>query len=348
MVFAAMVAAAVAAATPVIPPPPAVTTIPAAQTPIVTQPGTAAQPGAPIPPSPVDPQPSQPPSPDDMLFAAPTRLDRIGRVVVAVMINGQGPFRFIVDTGANYSTVSPNLVSKLGVQPTATASMLVNGITGTAQVPTVPIRKLQAGDLVIENKQLPVVWAPLMAGADGILGVAGLTDERLLVDFAQNRVTLAHAHHNAAPYGFARIPARRIHGGLISVAAKVGGVPVQAVIDTGSERTIANSALRDALYRRSRQEKLQDTNVYGATTDVVSGKMEVSPTIDLGSVHIGSVTLVFGDFHIFDVWGMTQRPAMIVGMDVLGTVAALNVDFQRAEIFIDSDLHNAAVTIRPY
>ena len=134
------------------------------------------------------------------------------------------------------------------------------------------------------------------------------------------------------------------------MAAKVGGVPVQAIIDTGSERSIANSALRDALYRRSRQEKLQDTNVYGATADVVSGKMEVSPTIDLGSVHIGSVTLVFGDFHIFDVWGMTQHPAMIVGMDVLGTVAALNVDFQRAEIFIDSDLHYGASnpTARPY
>ena len=45
---------------------------------------------------------------------------------------------------------------------------------------------------------------------------------------------------------------------------------------------------------------------------------------------------------------MTHRPAMIVGMDVLGTVAALNVDFQRAEIFIDSDLHSEPVTMRPY
>jgi predicted aspartyl protease len=293
----------------------------------------------PVAPPALDPQSMQAQSPDDLLFAAPTRLDHIGRILVAVRVNGQGPFRFIVDTGANYSTVSPSLVSKLGLQPATAASMWVNGITGSEQVPTVPILELQAGDLVIENKQLPVVWAPLMAGADGILGIAGLTDERLFVDFAHDRVTLARAHHDPDPHGFARIAARRIHGGLISVAAKVGGVPVQAVIDTGSERTIANSALRDALYRRSRQEKLQDTNVYGATTDVASGKMELSPTIDLGSVRIGSVTLVFGDFHIFEVWGMTRRPAMIVGMDVLGTVAGLSIDFQRAEIFIDSDLH---------
>lgn len=310
----------------------------------------AANPVLPLPPPPeaataalAAPSALGGPVAQDLLFAAPTRLDRIGRIVVAVMIDGQGPFRFIVDTGANYSTVSPGLVDKLGLQPVATASMLVNGITGTEQVPTVPILKLQAGDLLIENKRLPVVWAPLMAGADGILGVAGLTDERLLVDFEHNRVTLAHAHRAADPHGFARIPAKRIHGGLISVAAKVGGIAVQAIIDTGSERTIANTALREALYRRARQDKLQDTDVYGATAEIVAGKMDLSPTIDLGSVHVGKVTLVFGDFHIFDVWGMTRRPAMIVGMDVLGTVSALSIDFQHAEIFVDSDLHFGAV-----
>jgi predicted aspartyl protease len=275
----------------------------------------------------------------DVLFASPTRIDRIGRIVVSVMIDGQGPFRFIVDTGANYSTVSPDLAGKLGLVPASESSILVNGITGTAQVPTVPIIELRAGALVIQNKRLPVVWAPLMAGADGILGVAGLTNEKLLVDFQHNRVTIAESHRGADPHGFARIPAKRIHGGLLSVAARVGGISVQAIIDTGSERTIANTALRDALYRRSRQAALKGTDVYGATTEVVSGQVDMSPTIDLGSVRIGSVTLVFGDFHIFDVWGLRRRPAMIVGMDILGTVAAMSIDFRQAQIFLDSDFH---------
>ena len=54
-----------------------------------------------------------PASPEDLaggladpepLFAAPTRLDRIGRVMTHVMVNGKGPFRFVIDTGASRST----------------------------------------------------------------------------------------------------------------------------------------------------------------------------------------------------------------------------------------------------
>jgi predicted aspartyl protease len=279
------------------------------------------------------------PSPDDILFASPTRLDHIGRIEVAVLIDGEGPFRFIVDTGANYSTISPGLAGKLGLTPAADSSIVINGITGTQQVPSVPILRLQAGDLMIENQHLPVVWAPLMAGADGILGVAGLKNERLVVDFQHNRVLIVRSRRGAAPKDFVRIPAKRIRGGLISVIGQVGGVRVQAIIDTGSERTIANTALRDALYRRSAQQKLKDTKVYGATADIAPGQMVVSPTIDLGSVRIGSATMVFGDFHIFDVWGLTQRPAMIVGMDILGTLTGLSIDFRQAEIFLDSRYH---------
>jgi hypothetical protein len=43
------------------------------------------------------------------LFAAPTRLDRIGRVMTQVMVNGKGPVRFVIDTGASRSTLAPHL-----------------------------------------------------------------------------------------------------------------------------------------------------------------------------------------------------------------------------------------------
>jgi predicted aspartyl protease len=286
-------------------------------------------------------------TPDDVLFASPTRLDHIGRIVVSVMINGQGPFRFIVDSGANYSTISPQLASRLGLEPGPDSSILVNGITGTAQVPSVAVASLQAGDLKIDNTRFPVVWAPLMAGADGILGVAGLKNERLFVDFERNRVQIARSNHVAALNDFTHIAAKRIRGGLMSVPAEVGGIRVLAIIDTGSERTIANKALRDALYvRRSREAALKTTDVYGATTDVVSGEVDfTAPTLDLGPIRVGRATLVFGDFHIFDVWGLTERPAMIVGMDILGTLAALGIDFRQAQIYIDSRYHFQSASV---
>lgn len=275
--------------------------------------------------------------PRDLLFAAPTSLDHIGRIVVAVRIDGQGPFRFIVDTGANYSTISPKLAARLGLAPSTAPAVEVSGITGTAKVPSVPIRKLQAGDLTISDAQFPVVWAPLMAGADGILGVAGLRKYKLLVDFDHDRVVISRHWRYLSPRDFSHVHATRVRGGLIAIDAHVGGVPVLAIIDTGSERTIGNMALHDALYgRRKTSKDVRIADVYGATTAIASGELDTSPLIDLGSIRIGSVTLVFGEFHIFDVWDLERRPALIVGMDVLGTVSALSIDFSHAEIYLDS------------
>ena len=305
----------------------------AASAPPVVSTGSPPQPAA-------DATPGSTAPTEDLLFASPTRLDHIGRIVAPVMVNGQGPFRFIVDTGASRSTVSPRLAQTLGLTPAAELPLKVNGITGTADVPSVAIHLIQAGDLVIEDTRLPVVWAPLMAGADGILGVAGLKGERIFVDFKHNRVVISRTRNGGTPQGFDRVPARLLPGGLLVVSARVGGVRVEAVIDTGSERTIANHALRDALaWRRRKGEVARVTDVYGATTEVASGQVDRAPTIDFGGVKISNVTVVYGDFHIFRVWGMESRPALIIGMDVLGTVNALAIDFQRSELYIDSVFH---------
>jgi len=287
------------------------------------------------------------PSVEVAVYASPTRIDRIGRVLAAVKINDKGPFKFIVDTGASHSTISPHLAAALGLDPAAEVRMRVNGITGTADVPSVTVHKLQAGDLVTEETRLPVLWAPLMAGADGILGVAGLKEETIFVDFRRNRVTISRSRGWGTPAGFSRVAGQRLEGGLLTVPARIGGIRVQAIIDTGSERTIGNTALRDALKGWRRGAPLREvTQVYGATIDVATGEMEVAPTMDLGSVRIIDVTIVYGDFHIFDVWGMRSRPAVIIGMDVLGTVSALGIDFRRSELYLEG-LQYVSDTLHP-
>jgi len=269
------------------------------------------------------------------LLAIPTRLDRIGRVIVPVTINGQGPFRFIVDTGASHSTVSPQLAALLGLTPSLDTAIRVNGITGTAQVPGVRITRLQAGDLAIQDTTLPVVWAPLMGGADGILGAAGLTTQRLMVDFAHNKVVLSRGDSTGTPRGYTRIAARRLAGGLVAINSRVGKVRTLAIIDTGSERTLGNLALRDALNQQRRPaDQVEVTNVFGATTDIASGESRVIPTIAIGAFGIRAVTAVYGDFHIFKVWKLESEPALIIGMDILGTVGSLAIDFKHPYVYL--------------
>ena len=48
---------------------------------------------------------------DQPLYAAPTRPDRVGRMLAAVEVNGSGPYRFIIDLGANRSVLSSRLAA---------------------------------------------------------------------------------------------------------------------------------------------------------------------------------------------------------------------------------------------
>jgi predicted aspartyl protease len=292
------------------------------------------------------PDPGLPSTTPDLLFASPTRIDHIGRIVAPVMIDGKGPFRFIIDTGASSSGISPQLALTLGLDSAQQATMVVNGITGTEQVPSVRIDRLEAGDLVIEDTRFPVIWAPLMAGADGILGVAGLRKESVFVDFRRNRVAISRSMRMSDRAGLDKVSAKTLGDGLLSVEGQIDGVTVQAIIDTGSERTLGNPALRDALYAQHRRQTAPlVTNVYGATPDIASGEIHQVSAITLGSMNMANVAVVFGDFHIFQVWGMQERPTVIVGMDILGTANSLGLDFRRSEIYFDAQEHERGLNL---
>jgi predicted aspartyl protease len=270
-----------------------------------------------------------------LLFASPTTHDHIGRVVVPVMVNGKGPFRFIVDTGANHSTISPALVEVLGLNPAEVPSILLDGITGSDHVSFVTIDSLQVGDLMLERTALPVVLGSVMAGADGIFGAAGLTEKSIMIDFQRNRVSIARSVESLLRSNSTCIRVVRLSSGLVTLDARIGGVPVRAVIDTGAERTLGNPALRDALNDRPHRGAMaQLTSVYGVTQKIETGEIRRVPPIVMESLHIDDVSVVFGDFHIFHVWGLQEKPAIVIGMDVLGTMASLSIDFKNQNIYI--------------
>ena len=294
----------------------------------------------------------QPPSPrlsreESLLFALPTTRDHIGRVVVQATVNGKGPFRFIVDTGATHSTITPDLVRTLGLKPVEASTVVLNGITGTSQVSAVMLDKLQTGDLIIDGLLVPVVYAPIMAGADGIFGAAGLTEKSLSVDFQRNRVEISGGVQAAVRAEALRVHATRVTHGLMVLGVQVGSVHALAVIDTGSERTLGNLALRDALNARRRPGTVAlVTSVYGATAQVEPGEIWRAPTILIDTLRINDVQVVFGDFHIFKVWDMQDKPAMIIGMDVLGTVGSLGIDFKNQYVYLTNST-TATKTFQP-
>jgi len=261
-------------------------------------------------------------------FATPTTLDRIGRILAPVMINGRGPFKLMVDTGANRSLITTTVAEALGIDYLSAPLVTMNGVTGSAVVPAVAIERLEAGELVFERLQVPVVAPHLVGGADGILGIAGLREQRLVVDFDKDRVAISRS--KLWETDLLRIDAHRVAGGLLAAKARVGRIKVIAIVDTGGQITLGNRALQDALRADARTQ----TEVLGTTETVIMGDTARVPDLRFGEVSIRRVRVTFGDFHIFDIWNLNDEPALIIGMDVLGALGAFMIDFRLVEIHV--------------
>ena len=266
------------------------------------------------------------------LFAAPTQPDRSGRVVAAVMLDGKGPFRFLLDSAADASMISPRLISLLSLHLTRDGLVRVEGATGAQELPWVNIARLQVGALVRTDVRMPIVDGAVLQGLDGILGMAGLGAGHVEVDFAHDRVWIEESAQRGAK-GFLVIPATRTAGGLLQVRALIGGIPVAAVIDTGASNTLGNAALRVALLHQM-SSAVSPARVFGVTRQIAPGGAIRSPTIALGPIAIQHLHIVYTHVAIFKVWDLESRPAAIIGMDVLGSVSSLVLDYGHSRILL--------------
>ena len=109
-------------------------------------------------------------------------------------------------------------------------------------------------------------------------------------------------------------------------------VRCKAIIDTGGQVTIANLALRDALQRSGPPSRTKIDTIIGATKDVERGELMDTPAIGLGAITIHDPGVTFGDLYIFKQWRLTSEPAILIGMDTLGLLDTLIIDYRRHEL----------------
>jgi hypothetical protein len=272
-------------------------------------------------------------------YVAPTIRDQIGRIWAPVLINGRGPFRLVLDTGASHSAVTALVALALGIPPDDSTSVMLRGVTGAATVPTIHVDTLSVGELDMIATVLPIV-PDAMGGAEGVLGYEGLANKRIYIDFRHDKIAISYSRDQRAERGFVTVPFRSLRGQLIVIDAMIGEIHAKAIIDTGGETTIANLALRDALAHRSRRYKGKPDSIVGATKDVEDGEILPMPAIEFGSNHsIHSIQIMdsavtFADVYIFKQWNLTREPAILIGMDALGLLKVLVIDYREHQLQI--------------
>ena len=250
------------------------------------------------------------------------------RMTVPVRLSGTGPYRFLVDTGSDRTAISRELAVKLKLQ--AGDSATVHGIAGVSTVSTASVPDLQ-----LTRKQVKVVDAPLLEGAnmgaDGILGVDSLRSQRIMFDFQAR--TLSIVPSAAVPDfreepGTIVIQGHRRNGRLIVTEATVNGQPVTVVIDTGSQVTVGNAALRQALSRRKMlTDGLQQVELESVTGQKISGDYMFVRELELGGIKLQQLAVVFADAHTFKQLNLVDKPALLLGMNAMRAFKKISIDF---------------------
>jgi predicted aspartyl protease len=282
-----------------------------------------------VSPTPPSPAPAVlPPAEAPPLFLD-TAQDSIDRMTVEVFINGQGPFAFVVDTGADRSALSTTLAARLGLE--AGRTVMLHGVGGSALTPTAKVPLMVAGDSRMKDSELPVL-PPERLGVDGLLGVDMLDDRNVIMDFRRKRLEVRRSTSLSSVHSSARevsVLADARFGRLAVANARVGGVRCIAFIDSGSGASIGNMALAQAIKLRVRRkpDPSMAIRLIGAAGEATVGELRVVRSIELGALRMSNLPLVLADLHIFDVWDLNSRPAVLLGVDVLRLFSRVELDF---------------------
>jgi hypothetical protein len=251
------------------------------------------------------------------------------RLSVDVHVNGRGPYRFIVDSGADTSVVGLRIARDLQL-PLATPAVL-NGMTSRNIVDRVTVDRLTVGSNTIGKVDLPAL-REVDVGGDGIIGIDALVQQRLMMDFEKHLIKVEDARvpERREP-GDIVVTAKRLRGQLILTHVKPAGYDHDAIIDTGSEITIGNLALRDKLIRGNR-DKFITVDVIGVTGETVKLQVARIGELQLGPVTLRNVPMAFDDVPPFKMFGLADQPALLLGTDLLDTFRRISLDFKARKV----------------
>jgi hypothetical protein len=257
-----------------------------------------------------------------------TVADLYRRMTAAIGVNGAGPFPFVVDTGANQSVISEELAAQLGL--VAGPREPLNGVAGVQDAATT------TADLGIgQRTEKAVVLSVLPAaaiGGSGLLGLDRLEGQELTLDFQGAMLTIKTPGRLWRDPGVIAVKAQRRDGQLTLVDADLAGIPLVAFLDSGAENTIGNMALRELALTRNPTSRWSATPIVSATGQTISAEIADLPRLRVGGMRLPSWPVAFADLHTFQMWNLTRKPAILLGVDVLSRFQSVCLDFARNEV----------------
>ncbi|NID17239.1 retroviral-like aspartic protease family protein [Luteibacter yeojuensis] len=227
------------------------------------------------------------------------------RIYVEAHINGRGPFRFAVDTGASgVGRLDTSMLSALGLQTSGNTT--TSDAVKTAEVKTTHLDSLTLGSLTRRDIDLITrdykKHAKGDAAFDGILGRDFFADGLVVIDYERRQIEFSRASHLAQDDSGA-LPYER----AFRVPIRIHGDPFEAHLDTG-----ANVGM---VVPRALWDSVSSAPLAQAGTGQLSNtKIDTARGVVAGPLQLGAMTLENLDARVSD-----RFPEILMGAHALSS-----------------------------
>lgn len=268
---------------------------------------------------------------EDALVA--TGEDAALRLTVPVMVNGQGPFDFVIDTGADRTVISEELATRLGLPSAGRAKLHAMGGSGNVDI-------VEIAQISVSNRTATKVRAAALparhVGADGLLGIDSLKGQRIEMDFDAKTMKLVPS---SAPEAVVPkdgeliiVTARTKLGQLVMVDADAAGQKIHVVVDTGAQNTVGNAKLRRILSKRVKGTVITPIDMIDVLGQRTAADYTIVDRVRIGGVAMGNTAVAFAEAHPFKLFGLSNKPSMLLGIETLKAFKRVSVDFSTRKI----------------
>jgi len=263
--------------------------------------------------------------------------ERHNRLTMPVMVEGTGPFAFMIDTGSQATAITHEIRTLANLAPAGRATLV--GMASRREVELATIGRIEFGTNSYTNFAAPVLEREHV-GADGIIGLDALQDFRVLIDFRKATISVEDPSVKQRRGGYEIVVrARSKLGQLLITDAMVEGVRATVIIDTGAQASLGNMALRDKI-RARRAQQVVTTDVNGVD---ITGELAFVRTLSIEGLSLTDVPLTFADTPAFAALGLQDQPVLSLGMQHLALFDRVAIDFEKKRIMFDvpSDIARA-------
>ncbi|MHA2141015.1 MAG: aspartyl protease family protein [Candidatus Thorarchaeota archaeon] len=179
-----------------------------------------------------------------------------GHPHVPVMINGKGPFTFVLDTGASMTTISLSLAEQLGISTYEGDKKKARGVGGNeVPIQTAMLESIGIGPLHLQNEEVGVLDFANVLGSTGcgptagVIGHTTLKNYRVRVDYESLLFGLEESNGNISSDSLEWVPFKYLMDThLIGVPVYINGKgPIDHVLDTGSSGNVMTPSVAHQL-----------------------------------------------------------------------------------------------------